>query len=319
MFGYLQKIFGTSISSERFVFPKGTPVYIRDGYAAERITVSGYSFLVVTPADGDIHLPALKKQYANILKISDLPVALNLPYLTAAQRTNLIESGIPFMSLPYQIFLPFMGCMFTNRFNNKSEEKKQMSAGSQLVYLYLLYRKGESPANHKEICEKLRLSKAGGTRAIHELAGFRLITQTPDGTGKWIRLSKDSIDKAVPKMVSPVQKNLYLKTIPAEIPYKYGGIRALSMKTMITADEHDGSIVFSKEGARLIPSDVIMTSETFNDFGGIRAEIWKYDPDLLSSGPTVDDISLLAALRNDDDERIQKELDSIRTKYGLIS
>lgn len=318
MLEQLKKIFGMSISSEQFSFSKGTPVYIRDGYTAEKITVSGYSFLSVSPANEELHLPALKKQYAGIRKISDLQVALNLPYLTAAQRTNLIESGIPFMCLPYQVFLPFLGCMFTNRFNHRTEEKERLSALAQLVFLYLLYRNSDSPANHKEIYENLRFSKAGGTRAIHELAEFGLITLTPDGTSKWIRLSKNSLEKAIPKMISPVQKNLYLKTIPENIPYKYGGIRALSMKTMIVSGEHDGSIVFSKEGLSLIPADIIMTSEAFNDLGGIYAEVWKYDPALLSSGATVDDISLLMALRNDDDERIQKELDSIRAKYGLI-
>lgn len=319
MFEQLQKIFGLSISSEGFVFPKGTPVYIRDGYTAEMLTVSGYSFLAVTPVDSGLHLPALKKQYTQIRKICEMAVVLNLPYLTAVQRTNLIESEIPFMSLPYQVFLPFLGCMFTNRFNSRTEDKERMSAAAQLVYLFLLYRGEISPSSHKEICEKLNLSKASGTRAIRELADFGLITQTTEGTGKRIRLPHNSLEKAVPRMISPVQKKMYLKTFPENIPFKYGGIRALSMKTMIASGDLDGSVVISRKSLRGIPADMILTSEQFNDLGGICAEVWKYDPALISSEPAVDEISLLMSLQDDDDERVQKELDSIRMKYGLIS
>ena len=45
--------------------------------------------------------------------------------------------------------------------------------------------------------------------------------------------------------------------------------------------------------------------------------MWSYDPELLSEGGRVDDISLLLSLDNDPDERIQMGLDEIREKHGL--
>jgi hypothetical protein len=46
-------------------------------------------------------------------------------------------------------------------------------------------------------------------------------------------------------------------------------------------------------------------------------EVWKYDPFLLSNNDHVDDLSLMLSLRDDTDERVQKELDTIRNNYGM--
>jgi hypothetical protein len=45
--------------------------------------------------------------------------------------------------------------------------------------------------------------------------------------------------------------------------------------------------------------------------------VWKYDPNLLSKGKRVDDISLYLELKDDPDERVQNELDAIRERYGI--
>ena len=316
-FPKLQELFGQQIQSEPYSFPKHTPVYIRDGFTAQRISMSGSSCILITPADLDIHLPVLKKQYENIQKVSEDPIVLNLQYLTAVQRRNLIESRIPFLSLPYQVYLPFWGCFFTNRFNTQ-RENKGMTAAAQLVYLHMFYRGTTVPATHKEICEALGLSKAGGTRAIQVLDDFGLIEQIPEGTRKKIILVPESLNKAIKVMNSPIQKILYLRSAPALIPHMFGGIRALSMKSMIAAETYDGSIVFSRGKARTIPAELQITADEFKDLGGIPAEVWGYDPFLLSSDNSVDDISLLLTLQDNDDERIQKELDKIRSRYGLI-
>ncbi len=316
MITQLQEIFGQQIWSAPYSFPKHTPVYIRDGFTAQRIYTSESSCIVITPTDPNIHLPALKKQYKNIQKISDEPIVLNLKYLSAVQRKNLIESHIPFLSLPHQVYLPFWGCFFTNRFNTQ-QETKMMTAAAQLVYLHMFYRGTTITFTHKEVCEALGLSKAGGTRAIQTLNDFGLIEQIPERTSKKITLIPGSLDKAIGIMKTPIQRILYLKSIPNQVPYLFGGIRALSMKSMITAKPYDSSIVFSRIHARMIPDELQISAAIFNDLGGIPAEVWSYDPFLLSKDDSVDDISLLLTLQNNDDERIQKELDSIRSRYGL--
>ena len=42
-----------------------------------------------------------------------VPCALYLDGLTAQQRRNLVESRIPFIAEPQQVYLPFWGCFFS--------------------------------------------------------------------------------------------------------------------------------------------------------------------------------------------------------------
>lgn len=97
-----------------------------------------------------------------------------------------------------------------------------------------------------------------------------------------------------------------------EYNYKIGGIRALADKSMLAARESDGSYVISREEFRIIPAADLIDRQEYRDFGGIILEVWKYDPFLLSDSDYVDDISLILSLRDDIDERVQKELDTIR-------
>jgi hypothetical protein len=61
----------------------------------------------------------------------------------------------------------------------------------------------------------------------------------------------------------------------------------------------------------------LIDRQEYRDFGGKILEVWKYDPFLLSDSDYVDDISLVLSLRDDIDERVQKELDTIRNNYGM--
>jgi hypothetical protein len=47
------------------------------------------------------------------------------------------------------------------------------------------------------------------------------------------------------------------------------------------------------------------------DFGDYRVEVWKYTPSLLTKNNTVDKLSLYLSLRNNEDERVQIELDNM--------
>ena len=47
----------------------------------------------------------------------------------------------------------------------------------------------------------------------------------------------------------------------------------------------------------------------------VVVEKWSYDPALLSVNNMVDDISLILSLKDNKDERVQMEVDRLRSKY----
>ncbi len=119
-------------------------------------------------------------------------------------------------------------------------------------------------------------------------------------------------------MKSPVEKLLYLKKHMTLENQVIGGIRALAAESMIGVDDEDGAFAISREDAKKIPEDIICTKEYFKDFGGSLIEVWAYDPTVFSENNVADDISLLLSFDGEGDERVQKALDVIREKHGLV-
>ncbi len=318
MLKYLLECFSNEITSSIYAFPKGTPVYMKDSYTLEKYNWQDESFILITPKDNLTRLPTLKKHFYQIEEKIKIPCALNLEWLTPRQRNNLINSKIPFVSGENQIYLPFWGCVFKNKYKNKISLPKKMSPSTQLIFLWAYYAKKNNEKINLSIASlKLHLSTTSVSRSFLELVEYGLVKQVQEKTIKWIEFTdnlSNILNISLPYLNSPIKKYIYLKEIPTSITYKIGGIRALST---INTNDRDGSFVIDKNTFNLIPKDYLLNKRDFNDFGGKTVEVWKYNPMLLSSNKKVDDISLLLSLMDNDDERIQKELDKIKARNGI--
>lgn len=114
----------------------------------------------------------------------DEPCALCLENLTAMQRRNLIENNVPFISLSQQVYLPFWGCSFIEKFKATPSINDKMAPGTQLVFLYFYYSPKTENINLTKLSKGLQLSKATCTRAINDLVASGLLLQKSEGTWK---------------------------------------------------------------------------------------------------------------------------------------
>lgn len=318
----IKRIYGNAISESSYSFPPRTPFYILNGYTASLLKWNDLTCLLIKPLNEDWTLPSIKKQIKTISDICKMPVILDLDRLTALQRTNLIESGIAFVSGSGQLFIPFWAGFFEERIKNAPLTPKKMTDNAQLVYLFLYYLNHEEKTeiNLVRISEELGMPKSTCTRAVQVLDGLDLIESRSEGVAKWITL-KYNLEKnmhlAEKYMSSPVKRNLYLKELPAQLITKLGGIKALADMSMLAAKETDGSFAVCRDEYLKIPEEFFISRQEYRDFGGIVLEVWKYDPSLLSDTMYVDPISLVLSLKDEPDERVQGELDSIRKQYGM--
>lgn len=320
MLEYLSTVFGSNITSSEYKLARSLPIFILRAYSAEELELNGSKCVLVSPLNETERLPVLKKAYFRITEACDIPCALNLKNLTSAQRSNLIQENIPFVS-DRQIYLPFWGSVFTEIMHRKQETPERMTPSTQQVFLKLYYKlsSGEK-VNSAIIAEALHMPKSTVSRAVQELEGYGLINVSKDGVNKWIGFADNSetvLNNAIDVMRNPVRNALYLKSLPREVQYKLGHIRGLSELSMLGCSERDGAYVFSKENSQKLSEREIISKRDFDDFGGISCEVWSYEPELLTDGPVVDDISLYICLKDYGDERVQKELDVIREKYGI--
>lgn len=319
----IQRIYGNAINESSYSFPTRTPFYISKGYTASLLQWDGHKCLLVKPLNKDWTLPSIKKQIKAITDICKMPVIIDLDRLTALQRTNLIESRIAFVSGSGQLFIPFWASFFEERIKNAPQAPKKMTDNAQLVYLFLHYlnREERTEINLARISEELGMPKSTCTRAVQVLDALNLIESRSEGVAKWITLKHDTEDNMQLDeryLTSPVKRTIYLKELPAQFKYKLGGIKALADMSMLAAKETDGAFAVCRDEYLKIPEDLFISRQEYRDFGGVVLEVWKYDPSLLSDTIYVDPISLVLSLKDDSDERVQGELDSIRKQYGMV-
>lgn len=319
MVDFLKTIFGEELSVRPYAYPEKTPYYIRDHYMAQRLMWMQNECVLLSPRTSDWRLPTLKKQLKNFQKLCDLPCALCLENLTALQRRNLVENQIPFVAKSQQVYLPFWGCAFMEKFKADLVLEEKMAPGTQLVFLFFYYSDFEAEINLTELSRQLHISKATCTRAIEDLTASGLLVQRSEGTNKWLARAFEKtefLNRGYSRMKSPVERLLYVKELPVGLGL-LSGIQALSDLTMVGADSRDGGLAIFKKNRSAIDDKNVISRQVFDDFGGSIVEIWSYDPAVFASDGRVDDISLLLSLDHEPDERVQMGLDELRKKHGL--
>lgn len=320
MLDFLKTVFGDDITAAPYDRPEKMPYYILDNYKLQRLSWKSSECVLLSPGSSSWRLSTLKKHLKNLQEICREPCALSLENLTSMQRRNLLENSIPFVSASQQVYLPFWGCVFMEKFRSDTLVPGKMAPGTQLVFLYLYYLEGAEGVNLTKISGKLKLSKATCTRAIKDLAASGLLIQKPEGTNKWITPAFEKTEflkRGYARLKSPVERLVYIRDLPENLVCFKSGIKALSEITMIGAKEQDAGLAVSKKACPGIPADDIISQRDFEDFGGAAIEVWSYDPSLLSKSGRVDEISLLLSLETYHDERIQMGLDEIREKHQL--
>lgn len=312
---YLNSLFGGDLEIQDYLFPSNVPLYLHDGYRFQTIRIHGTSFITMEPTNETYRLPTLVKHLAKASQLSGLNCALTLSSLRSNQRNALIKQRVPFLVPGSQLYLPFIGSSFTEKKTNILSVPEAMAPATQLVFLYFYYNSPCPTVTASELVNTLKLSKATLTRAVGNLNQLGLISIKTEGTKKLLTpaiFSKhDFLHAAKPYLKSPVHQTIYL----ADQPKKafLGGFLALSSQTMLSATKHDGSYVVTIRQAKELKAERI-SEQDFLDFGGVRVEIWKYDPALLSSGEFVDSISLILSFNQESDERTEQALQEVKDK-----
>lgn len=152
--------------------------------------------------------------------------------------------------------------------------------------------------------EIFQVSYATINRSLRWLSEKGLVSLEGKKT-KEVRLvhhGKELWEKVVPFLVSPVEKIVFSDYLPGGS--LKCGINALSEYTLINEDNLD---MYALSRTDIQQSDIPINKE----YGTFCIEIWKYDPKLLSHAETVDKLSLYLSLKDNDDERVQIELDNL--------
>ena len=312
----LKNAFGINCHLEQIKI-KGLPLYMTSGRIFYSAVMGEASFIFVTLFEKEkFGVVALKKQLCQYMEKTGLNVAFCFNKLTRVQRDALISKEIPFVSLPDQIYMPFLGVILSNNIKKKiMVATDKMMPATQCLFLYLLYHGENDFFIKKLVAEDLGLTKTSITRASEQLKQMKLIRE--EQSGKEIRMiplfrGYELFEAAKDYLISPIQKSIHVEITKKEGLF-IAGETMLSRHSMLVAPGEDTYAVF--KGNEIVNEFEEIDIRWQDNEKASRIELWKYNPGLFAIDGEVDPVSLAMSLSNNADERVEGELQSFLEEY----
>ena len=312
---YLSDVFSEDVTLRKLENFNLIPLLIRNEYEFYEGALHGYNCFFMEFHAKQIITDKILKHFINLSENFDKKFVLLFNELRPYQRRNLVEKRIAFV-VPYmQVYLPFIYVNFSENIVLNKPTIKSFTPSTQCVYLAIFYQKTDM-INVNDLTLKLGLAKITIYRAIGSLVAINLIIEQGKSTRKqFIRINKESYwTKGKEYLVSPIQKSVFLKTLPVGIDYFISNVSALSELSMMNTPQNI-TYAISKESAKKMDKSILY-SEKDEHYGTktktmFTFEIWSYDPKLFARNKRIDIGSIYAELKNLDDPRIEIELETL--------
>jgi hypothetical protein len=294
---------------------RSLPPYLSNAYefACGRILGLRCAFMVGLSTEGPS--PAsLAKQAARAKDAMARPVIYVTATLPAHQRKRLVAQGVPFIVPFTHLYLPPLGVDFRETTRHRHVEAPGLfKPVTQVVLLYALLLHGNDVLHAHSAAEALGYSQMSISRAFRELQAAELAVRPSMGRSRPLKLAggkREIWKRAQPRLVSPVRSRFV--TPEGQLPGALeAGVTALARHSMISPPR-ELTIAVSSEAWRdthnRSPVEPLSPA-ALGEPGQMVIEVWTYPPESLSTGPTVDVLSLALSLRDEHDERIEAALE----------
>jgi DNA-binding MarR family transcriptional regulator len=201
--------------------------------------------------------------------------------------------------IPTQIFLPFLGILFTKKFTNTNGvARTKLSYNAQMLLIKLLYLP-RIKYSKADLAQRLQLNPVYVTRATKELLDMGLISEYKEGRSVFVERensSEELFDSAKQLFVSPISKVIYVKKNKRLQEYPIASDYALSEISMINPSDvpvyacwKKDALVNDVKGLKIaLPKEFIGEGINEEVKEAILAVAKKYE----ELGATVEEVSL---------------------------
>lgn len=260
--------------------------------------------LAIIP-DDDTYSPAqVKKQQQMIERITGQITVFAFRQIASYNVQRMISQRVNFIVPDKQMFIPSLLMDLRPNKKNASVNNEHIPAMAQCIVLYHIQIASLNKKITQDIADLLDTSYPNVNRAVKWLCNNQIISLEGVKTKaiKFVRKGKQLWDMVEPMLTSPIERVVYTDVL---IENKYmAGVNALSEYSMINPNrEH--SYAIGKEEYK------IKHKSMNREYGNNKIEVWKYNPSLLTQSNIVDRLSLYLSLRDNEDERIQIELETM--------
>ena len=308
----LEKAFGISFAISEYKEKNGLPRYLSTGRKIYKAQYEQFGFYIIKLPSA-IDSRVLYKEKLLYEEKFGAPVAFWFETFTKNNRNAYVKHHLPFMMVPTQIYLPFLGILFSKKFTGaEGSALLQLTANAQIILLYLLYNK-QADYTKKELAVRLGLDPVYVTRGTKELVSRGFIAEKRKGRSVEVGLtidSKESFNVASSVLSSPVSDVIYVRKTDDVIRLPKASDFALSEISMLNPPKIAVYACFKK--SRIVDKFEIVDEPEWEKPSEIcKVELWNYDPVKLCENGIIDKLSLYASLKDTKDPRVQGELENV--------
>jgi hypothetical protein len=312
---YIEQVIGerpatTPVSAEAV---DRLPVYLGRAWDLRKVHLLGREVILALPRGGTkTGLARLAKDHAALVSGLEKEVIVAIPDIRSYERRQLVQKRLPFVAPGRQLFLPMFLADFRETFSVPAQPKvESMSWISQLIVLRQLLNGDAAERPLADVAETLGYTAMSVTHGVKELVTLELCTKVPKGRAKTIQFDLESEtlwQRALVHMRSPAGRRYPVVAADGVIPGAFdAGLTALSDKTDL-AYNGPRMVALPNQEVRRLLSDNNLETRVDEEDAEFVVEGWSYSPQLLSSGPAVDELSLYLSLKDNSDERVQMAL-----------
>lgn len=246
------------------------------------------------------------------------PVVYVTMRLPSFARARLVAQRIPFVVPGGQMYLPDLGIDFRERLRGvRQAAVSHLAPATQaLLVSHLLFDQWEQRWAVTHAARKRSYTAMTASRAADELVAAELFTEDVIDRQRYlrpIRGPRETWERARPLLRTPVRRRFWLA--PDEAHALAGaplaGVSALATMTMLGTPTWpivalDAKAAHGLDGPRV---DRTVAGAPVSD--GPVCEVWRYSPTSVLGAPTVDPLSLILSLQEEDDARVQGALQEL--------
>jgi DNA-binding MarR family transcriptional regulator len=317
---YLYRTTGITLHLTKWSGKTALPYYLNEIYAFYKADILDTPVVIMEQTSPGEQTPAtIKKHCEQVNKTWQGAVIYLSDSITPYNRKRLIEHKVPFVIPDNQMYLPDLGIDLREHFRQLRSSKISFSPSTQVLVLYALINKTSGPFTPAGMAAILNYTPMTLGRAFDELEAAGICEVKSMGRERFLTLPdnrKELWDLALPYMKSPVRTSYYISPDSDLLQLHNifrAGLPALSVYSMLADPGYPVMAIGPdtwnsiKAGLRLLP---------IREEGAAELQVWRYSPETLSPGETVDIFSLYLSLMDEKDERIQKALSEMMEGFN---
>ena len=248
----------------------------------------------------------------NLTSLLQLPIVFLLPACPAYERQRLIDKDVYFVVSEKYVHLPML---LANERVRKTKQAKTLTPVAQYLLLYHLQIGSIEGMAARDIEDKIPYSYASITLGLTCLEDLGLCKKVAEASKRKIihfdMKGMNLWEQAQPFLVNPVEERIYCDGLLSDDSFPECGINALAHYTRLNPDPERTIMMSVKQLRNFKSSEALVRPNEFD--GNIIIEAWKYPP-ITAIGVKaewVDKLSLAISLREDEDPRVEGEVERL--------